>query len=78
MAEAWLDVTLIQCPNCGEYYVDASWYAISIGSDIECGKCGETFNTKRNAKDRILLRFLLAEDKIMAVEINKRLSVEEA
>lgn len=52
---AWLDISVIQCPNCRRYYADASWYVVEMGADIECGTCHTTFNTKKNATDRILL-----------------------
>jgi hypothetical protein len=55
--KAWLDVALIQCPNCGHYYADASWYVVEIGADIECGKCHTNFNTKKHVKDRVMLEF---------------------
>jgi hypothetical protein len=40
-------------------YVEASWYASEIGSDVECGRCHATFNTRKNLTDRVLLRFRL-------------------
>jgi len=54
--EAWLDVSIFRCPGCGRYYADASWYAAELGSDIECGACHKTFNTKTELKDRLMLR----------------------
>jgi len=53
--KAWLDISVIQCPSCRRYYADASWYVVEIGADIECGTCHTTFNTKKNAIDRIML-----------------------
>jgi hypothetical protein len=41
------------------HYVEASWYASEIGSDVECGRCHRAFNTKKNLTDRALLRFQL-------------------
>lgn len=58
---AWLDVAVIQCPSCGRYYVDASWYVIELGSDIECGACGKTFNTKKHKTDRVMLGLRIDE-----------------
>jgi hypothetical protein len=57
--EAWLDVSAFSCPDCHMHYVEASWYASEIGSDVECGRCHRTFNTKKNLTDRALLRFQL-------------------
>jgi len=70
---AWLDVAVIQCPNCGHYYADASWYVAEIGSDIECGTCHENFNTKRHMVNRVLLEFSIDEKgKVTGVAIPKR------
>jgi len=70
---AWLDVAVIQCPKCGRYYADASWYVAEIGSDIECGTCHESFNTKRYMVDRILLEFSIDEKgKVTGVALAKR------
>jgi len=59
--KAWLDVAAFRCPHCGADYVDSSWYAVEIGSDVDCGRCGKSFNTKRNLTDRVLLGFKLDE-----------------
>jgi len=73
--KAWLDISVIQCPNCGRYYADASWYVVEIGADIECGTCHTTFNAKKNARDRIMLG-LKIDDKgnVQEVEVAKHLS----
>lgn len=72
--KAWLDVTVLQCPNCRHYYVDASWYVLEMESDIQCGECGKEFNSKKNAKDRAMLKFEIDEEgKIEKVEIAKHL-----
>jgi hypothetical protein len=74
-AKAWLDISVIQCPNCGRYYADASWYVVEIGADIECGTCHMTFNTKKNATDRILLSLKINDEgKAHEAEIARRLS----
>ncbi len=62
--EAYLDVTLIRCPNCGKLYVDASWYILDMESDIECGICGKEFNTKENIVKRLLLKITLEDEGI--------------
>jgi len=73
--KAWLDVSVIQCPNCGRYYADASWYVIEIGSDIECGTCHKTFNTKKHATDRIMLSLKIDnEGKVHEAEVTRHLS----
>ena len=59
ITEAWLDVSAFSCPDCHMHYVEASWYASEIGSDVECGRCHRTLNTKKNLTDRALLRFQL-------------------
>ena len=74
---AWLDVTIMRCPNCGRYYAESSWYAIEMESDIECGECGYTFNTRKNAVDRILLEFELnSSGKVKNVRVNMHPSLE--
>jgi len=72
--EAYLDVSVIKCPYCGKIYVDSSWYVIDMESDIECGVCGNIFNTKKNLLDRILLEFRIARNKVIDVEIHRRIT----
>jgi len=73
--KAWLDISVIQCPNCGGFYADASWYVIEIGADIECGTCHKMFNTKKNATDRIMLSLKIDDErKVQDVEIANHLS----
>jgi hypothetical protein len=75
--KAWLDVALLRCPKCGRYYADASWYIVEMESDIECGSCGVEFNSKKNAMDRALLEFEIAENgKMQKVKIAKHLKLE--
>jgi len=70
--KAWLDVSVIQCPNCGRYYADASWYVVEMGADIECGTCHTTFNTKKCSTDRVMLRFKVDEKgKVQGVEVTE-------
>ena len=70
MAEkAWLDVALFRCPSCGRYYVEASWYAIEIGADIECGSCGAEFNPREHLLDRVMLEFEVREGRIASVRL---------
>jgi len=73
--KAWLDISVIQCPNCGRYYADASWYVIEIGADIECGTCHTTFNTKKGVTDRIMLSLMLDDEgKVHEAKVAKHLS----
>jgi len=37
--KAWLDVAIFRCPKCRSFYVDASWYAVKLESDIEWSVC---------------------------------------
>jgi transcription elongation factor Elf1 len=60
--ESLLDVAVFRCPNCGHYYVDASWYVVEMESDIECGRCGTEFNSKKNATDRAMFEFQIDEN----------------
>jgi hypothetical protein len=39
------------------FYADASWYVAEMESDIECGRCGTEFNSKKNATDPWWLNF---------------------
>jgi len=66
--KAWLDIAITRCPNCGRYYADASWYIVEMASDIECGSCHVTFNTRTHLTDRAML----------SLKINENGMVEEA
>ncbi|MCS7124165.1 MAG: hypothetical protein NZ932_01945 [Candidatus Bathyarchaeota archaeon] len=72
--KTWLDVTVLQCPNCGRLYAEVSWYVVEMESDIQCGECGKEFNSKRNIVDRALLEFQIDENgKIQNVNLLKHL-----
>jgi uncharacterized protein (UPF0212 family) len=74
MAEALFDVSITKCPKCGKIYADASWYVAEIGSDVGCGVCGNTFNSRKNITDRALLKFDLNEaGRISGVNLFKSL-----
>ncbi|HID90645.1 TPA: hypothetical protein EYP44_01640 [Candidatus Bathyarchaeota archaeon] len=73
MDEAWFDISIIRCPHCGRLYAESSWYTIEIGSDIDCGFCGETFNAKKAVIDRVLLRIDIEEGKVGKVAVAERL-----
>jgi len=76
--KAWLDVAVLRCPNCGHYYVDASWYVVEMESDIECGHCGKEFNSKKNATDRAMLEFQISENgKMQDVKMSEHLKLEQ-
>lgn len=76
--KAWLDATVLRCPNCGHYYVDASWYVQEMESDIQCGYCETEFNSKKNATDRVMLKFLIDENgKMQKVKIDEHLKLEQ-
>ncbi len=72
MDEAWLDISILKCPNCGKIYADASWYVVVMESDIECNICGNIFNTTRNLIDRVLLRISIEGNRVKDVEIGGR------
>jgi len=75
--KAWLDVAVLRCPDCGRYYVDASWYVVEMESDMECGNCGVEFNSKKNATDRVMLEFQIDEyGKMRKTEIIEHLKLE--
>ncbi len=77
MAEkAWLDVALFRCPSCGRCYVEASWYAVEIGADIECGFCGAEFNPREHLLDRVMLEFEIEGDKLKEVRMLRELPGE--
>ena len=59
--KAWLDASVLQCPNCGRFYAEASWYAVELESDMECGSCHKIFNAKKQLKDRVMLEFQINE-----------------
>jgi len=74
--KAWLDVSILQCPNCGRYYADASWYVVELESDIECGECHTTFNTKNALKDRVMLEFTLTSGLVTDVRVSGHIDVK--
>lgn len=75
--KGWLDVAVFRCPNCGHYYVDASWYVLEMESDIECGNCGTEFNSKINVTDRVMLEFQIdGEGKMKKLKIAEHLELE--
>lgn len=67
--KAWLDISILQCPYCGRFYADASWYVVELGAEIECGVCHNSFNTRKAIKDRVLLEFTLMGGLVMDVKI---------
>jgi len=72
--KAWLDVAVIRCPVCGRYYVEASWYAVELGADIECGDCGTEFNSKKYVIDRLMLEFEIGKNGLaQKVEISEHI-----
>ncbi len=77
MVDVWLDISIIRCPNCGKMYVDASWYVVELESDIECGICGTTFNTRKNIVIRALLRLTISNDKITDISVEEYLPTSE-
>lgn len=75
--KAWLDVSILQCPGCGRYYADASWYAVELESDIECGNCQEVFNAKKRLMNRLMLEFKIdARGKVLGVKITEHIQME--
>ena len=66
-----MDITVSLCPYCGASYAEASWYALELGSDVECGVCGRTWNPKASKVDRILLEFLL-DGNGRVIEVKKK------
>ena len=74
--KAFLDVTVSLCPYCGAPYADASWYVTEMGSDVECGTCGQTWNPKTYKRDRILVAFELDESGTV-IGVTKERQLEE-
>ncbi len=56
-----LDVSIIQCPWCGRYLADASWYVVEPESDSECGKCHKTFSTKKQLTNGVMVELRIDE-----------------
>ena len=77
--EAWLDVSVIRCPNCRRYYTDVSWYVVEMGADIECGTCHANFNTNKNVTDRMMLRLELnGEGKVQETRVARHLPISRS
>jgi hypothetical protein len=50
---------------------------MEMESDIQCGKCGTEFNSKKNAKDRVMLEFQINEEgKMQEAKILEHLKIE--
>jgi len=74
MGDAWLDVSIIRCPSCGRCYPDASWYAVELESDIECGECHRVFNTRNHLTDRVMLEFEIDDQgRVVKTELIKHI-----
>ena len=74
--KAWLDVAVFRCPSCGRLYAEASWYAVVIGADLECGSCGAEFNPRDTLLDRVMLVLTVEDGRVVGVEVAEHLSVE--
>ena len=74
--KAWLDISIFRCPKCGHYYADASWYAIELESDVECGVCHIVFNPKKNLSDRVMISFKIENGKVKEVRIEEHIQTE--
>jgi len=67
---AYLEVVVGKCPACGNLIVEPSWFAIQLESDIQCAKCRNVFNMKKQKTDRVLLKFELTQKgKVKSVTI---------
>ena len=72
--KAWLDVSVLQCPECRRYYAEASWYAVELESDTECGSCHRVFNAKKHMTDRVMLEFQIdGKGKALETEITEHI-----
>jgi transcription elongation factor Elf1 len=69
-AIAYLDTSIFNCPQCNTVYAEASWYAVVLAADIECGNCHSTFNPSEYLTDRIMVEFHL-DDMGKVKEIKK-------
>jgi len=73
MAErAWLDVAFFRCPSCGRLYAEASWYAVELGAEVECGSCGAEFSPKDHILDRVMLEFEVEGGRVVGVRLAER------
>ena len=68
--EAFLEVVLLRCPKCGNAIIEPSWFA-DLEQDIQCSVCGKFFNSKRHQKHRVMLKFIIEDDEIKAVELSQ-------
>jgi len=74
MEETWFDVSVTRCPYCKRSYMEASWFVMSLESDLECGKCRRSFNSKKYATDRVMLKFKLNQrGEVKDVEVSEHL-----
>jgi len=68
-----LDVALFRCPSCGRLYAEASWYAVELGCEIECGSCGTAFSPRETLLDRVMLEFEIQDGRAARVSIVEHL-----
>ncbi len=70
--EANLDIAIVKCPYCKNYFAESSWYAVELESDLDCGKCSKTFSPKQNLTDRILAKFELENGRVKSISFEKQ------
>lgn len=70
--DSYLDIAVVKCPRCKNYFADSSWFVVEAESDLDCGKCGKTFNGKETLTDRILAKLEMDENgKVKGVSFEK-------
>lgn len=59
MKKAYIDLTICKCPNCGNFFIEPSWFVFELEQDFECGVCKQIFNTKKTVIKKFLFEFEL-------------------
>jgi transposase-like protein len=62
MKEAYIDLTICECPSCGNLIVEPSWFVVDLKQDFECAVCKRRFNTYENIVRKFMLKLTLDEN----------------
>jgi len=75
--DAFLEVVIIQCPKCKNFIAEPSWF-VDLEQEIQCSNCKTYFQSSENEKDRVMLKFLIKNNKINEIEVMtyKRKNIE--
>ncbi|RLJ08531.1 MAG: hypothetical protein DRP12_00420 [Candidatus Aenigmatarchaeota archaeon] len=68
--DAWLEVAILKCPNCGNLLAEPVWF-LELEQDITCSVCRKTWQASRNLLDKVMLRFEIEGKKVKSVSFSR-------